>query len=43
MSREMIVGRDMLVGAHRDYDELMEMGADPHTGPAPSQDRKSVV
>ncbi|HUO51300.1 MAG TPA: hypothetical protein VMT93_02175 [Gemmatimonadaceae bacterium] len=37
MSREMIVGRDMLVGAahHRDYDELMEMGADPHAAPAP--------
>jgi hypothetical protein len=25
----MIVGREHLVGAHRDYDELMEMGADP--------------
>ncbi len=29
MSRQMIVGREHLVGAHRDYDELMEMGADP--------------
>lgn len=40
MSREMIVGREHLVGAHphRDYDELMEMGADPHAAahhPAP--------
>ena len=29
MSRQMIVGREHLVGAHRDYNELMEMGADP--------------
>ena len=37
MSREMIVGRDMLVGAahHHDYDELMEMGAEHAGKPAP--------
>jgi hypothetical protein len=37
MSREMIVGREHIVGAHphRDYDELMEMGADPHGSPLP--------
>jgi hypothetical protein len=28
MSRQMIVGREHLVGAGRDYDELMEMGAE---------------
>ena len=28
MSRTMIVGREHLVGAHHDYDELMEMGAE---------------
>jgi len=33
MSRQMIVGREHLVGAHRDYDELMEMGADPEPAP----------
>jgi hypothetical protein len=38
MSREMIVGGEHIVGAHRDYDELMEMGADPtpaHAAPHP--------
>ena len=35
MSRDMIVGRDHLVGggaSHPDYDELMEIGAAPHEG-----------
>ena len=37
MSRQMIVGREHLVGAGRDYDEVMEMGAEalvepPHPG-----------
>ena len=33
MSREMIVGGEHMVGAHRqhDYDELMELGAEPAT------------
>jgi hypothetical protein len=31
MSRTMIVGREHLVGAARDYDELMEMGAEHET------------
>ena len=30
MSRTMIVGREHLVGAHHDYDELMDMGAEAH-------------
>jgi hypothetical protein len=29
----MIVGREHIVGAHRDYDELMEVGADPEPAP----------
>jgi hypothetical protein len=39
MSREMIVGREHLVGAHhgRDYDELMEMGAEHAPAPPPPQ------
>ena len=35
MSRQMIVGREHLVGAARDYDELMEMGAEPEPAPPP--------
>ena len=33
MSREMIVGGEHMVGAnrHHDYDELMELGAEPAT------------
>jgi hypothetical protein len=31
----MIVGGEHIVGAHRDYDELMEMGADPQHTAAP--------
>ncbi len=38
MSRQMIVGREHLVGGHHDYDQLMEMGAEvepapPHPAP----------
>jgi hypothetical protein len=33
MSRQMIVGREHLTGAARDYDELMEMGAEPEPAP----------
>ena len=35
MSRQMIVGREHLVGGHHDYDQLMEMGAEVEPPPPP--------
>ena len=35
MGRQMIVGREHIVGAGRDYDELMEMGAEALVEPPP--------
>src|SRR5689334_4185264 len=37
MSREMIVGREYIVGGQHDYDELLDhaMGAEPAPPPAP--------
>ena len=43
MSRQMIVGREHIVGAHRDYDELMEVGADAEPAPPPPHPHAPIV